>query len=720
MSNDHWGLDHRLEKVQALAKIGNWELDLISQTLRASTEAFRIYGLEKRHDLPWAELQKVIHPEDRSRLDRALRLLIEQNAAYNLEFRIRRLADGSERVVHSVAELEFDRDGLARKVVGFVHDVTERKRDKKVIADYIERLMASERVINNHLREMEIQKETLRRSEDRYRVLVENSCDGIFSCDLHGRLITANRRFCQITGYNDGEIIGRTLAELAQNDPFIWSWQHNFEKMLKKEKIQMAESSQSNSFGISRFYSITLVPLYNNDQMIIGALGTCHDITEIRKHDQMVSRFAYDDHLTGLPNRRFFEQSLSWAIHHAEKRGTKIAVLFMDCDNFQRINDTLGHRVGDDVIRIVAERLKGLLQKNEVVARFGGDEFSFFIPDVHDRQRIEELVGGIQEAVGQDIQAGVNCISIKSSMGIAFYPDDGLDAEELMKSADSAMYKAKELGKNNCQIYDKKMKNDLLRRINIEKHLMAALANDELFLHYQPQMDMNGKIRGCEALLRWQSQGMGGRISPYELIPVAEETSLIRPIGDWVLETACRQTREWQDKYDFQGVISVNISPVQLYQNNFAATVKGILESTGLSPEFLELEITEGVLISSLESVIRDIEELRSFGVKISLDDFGTGYSSLNYLRKLPVDTLKIDKSFIEHIDDGSKEKAIMQFVLSLIHELNLEVIAEGVETAEQLAYLKQNNCDFIQGFLMHRPLRREEFSRLLAKGGKS
>ena len=715
MANDERIMEKRRASAQVIAQVGSWELDLLSREIKVSPEALRILGLSRSPALSFEAVRQVVHPEDLVVFDQVLAALIENNENYDLEFRVLTPEGAQVRYIHAIAEADFDQNGQAVNVIGVVHDITEKKHHERMIAGYMEKILISEQMENLHLGELEKQKDYLQRSEEKYRVLVDNSADGIFSCDADGRFTAANQRFCQIVGLANREIIGRELNGLPEMDAFLWSWYHIFQKMLKQEKAQFVENTRETG-GAACYYSLSLVPLFGKQQEIIGAIGTCHDISEIKKHDQMVSHFAYDDPLTGLPNRRFFEQSLSLAIQQARKRGTRIAILFLDCDNFQKINDTLGHRVGDEVLQIVARHLKNMLQKKEVLARFAGDEFSIYVPDIQEQSQADEAFNRIQQLMNQDIQTGINSINLKASIGVAVFPDDGDTAEELMKNADAAMYKAKRLGKNNCQFYDRKLKTDLLKKIDIEKNLSTAMGNHELFVHYQPQIDLQGKIRGCEALLRWQSQVMGRRVPPSEMIPVAEETSLIRPIGEWVLETACRQAKEWQEEFGFCGVMSVNISSVQLYQNNFAATVKRILAESGLSPKYLELEITETVLITSFESVIQDIEELRGIGVKISLDDFGTGYSSLNYLRKLPVDTLKIDKSFIDHIEFGAKEKSIMRFVFSLIHELNLEVIAEGVETTEQYDYLEEHQCDFIQGYLLHRPLRKEEFGRLLAR----
>ncbi|QHT63109.1 EAL domain-containing protein [Paenibacillus lycopersici] len=425
--------------------------------------------------------------------------------------------------------------------------------------------------------------------------------------------------------------------------------------------------------------------------------------------------FAFYDPLTNLPNRRQFANSMQRAVEHAEAAGAKPAIVFLDIDNFKRINDTLGHTVGDGLLGQAANRLTTHFGAEGTVARFGGDEFVILLEDAPDRERLKALMDTIGELFLPPFMIQEQRIVVKASIGAAVYPEHGLSGEELLKNADTAMYRAKELGRNNAQFFEGGMNDAVVKKSRMEQALRTALDNNELSVHYQPQLETTtGRIRGFEALARWHHPELGA-ISPMEFIPIAEEAGLIGRIDAWVMREACLRTVELQRAFGKPYSISVNVSAVELRQSGLAEIIARTLRDTKLRPECLEIEITESVLIDSLESSTAVLREVERLGVRIALDDFGTGYSSLSYLMSLPIHTLKIDKSFIQNMAAAAGEKAIVESIIALVHKLGHQVVAEGIETEEQLALLKNWDCDYVQGYLHSRPVPEPDLPSLIA-----
>jgi diguanylate cyclase (GGDEF)-like protein len=435
--------------------------------------------------------------------------------------------------------------------------------------------------------------------------------------------------------------------------------------------------------------------------------------------NQMVDslrKFAFYDPLTNLPNRSQFMNIMQQVLGRSETTGTKLAIIFLDVDNFKRINDTLGHSIGDELLQQVANRLVRSVGTSEMVARFGGDEFVILLEDTQNQENLKNLINMICESFLPSFIFQGQRIYVKVSMGIAIYPEHGTSGEELLQNADTAMYQAKELGKNNAQFFTSAMNDEVVKKSRMEQALRMAMENNELSIQYQPQLETTtGKIRGFEALVRWHHLEIGD-ISPAEFIPIAEEAGLIVRIDEWVMRQACLKTVEFQREFGMPFILSVNISAVQLRQSDLANRIKRTLQETKLQPECLEIEITESVLIESLKSSIAILREVESLGVRIALDDFGTGYSSLSYLMSLPIHTLKIDKSFVQNMTEAAGEKAIVESIIALVHKLGHRVVAEGVEREEQLAMLKHWDCDFVQGYLFSRPIPERDLVKLLAE----
>jgi diguanylate cyclase (GGDEF)-like protein/PAS domain S-box-containing protein len=432
-----------------------------------------------------------------------------------------------------------------------------------------------------------------------------------------------------------------------------------------------------------------------------------------KQAEARVRRLAHYDELTGLPNRSMFHQRVGRALARARRRGRQLAILFIDLDRFKNINDTLGHDAGDRVLDEIAARLRGCLRETDTVGRLGGDEFVVLIEEVADPAEVALVAQKVLAEVARPIALGAQEVHITASIGISTYPADSEDMQGLMKNADIAMYRAKEQGKNNYQFYSAQMNVHTLERLAMESDLRRALERDEFVLHYQPKIDLaNSAIGGMEALLRWRHP-VRGLVQPAHFIPLAEETGLIVPIGQWVLRTACAQTKAWQAR-GLQLRVAVNLSARQFSQESLLADVAGVLAETGLAAPMLELEITESMVMRNPAHAVALLDSLKAMGVHLSIDDFGTGYSSLSYLKRFPIDNLKIDRSFIQDLPGDGEDAAITRAIIAMAHSLRLTVIAEGVETEKQRKFLHQHGCNEMQGFLFSKPLGAEEFLALL------
>ncbi|MHB8129895.1 MAG: putative bifunctional diguanylate cyclase/phosphodiesterase [Mobilitalea sp.] len=439
----------------------------------------------------------------------------------------------------------------------------------------------------------------------------------------------------------------------------------------------------------------------------------------MEENSEKLNYLAFIDVLTELPNRKMIINRLDFLVLHSINKQENFAVVFIDLDNFKRINDSKGHHVGDLLLQSVALRLQAMIHKEDMLGRLGGDEFALIIQRKLKESEIFEYVVNLKSNLLESFIIENTEFFISASFGISIYPQDGIDSAELLKCADTAMYKAKDSGKDGIQFFNKEMKDEILKKIEFENKLLLSLQNEEIFLVFQPQYSTDSKqSRGFEALARWRSPELG-LVSPIDFIPLAEEIGFIIPLGEWILRAACKMIKFIQEEYQINVIISVNISSVQIMDPSFVQMVRNVLEETQSSGNCLELEVTESVFISSMDYVVGVFNELKKIGVKISLDDFGTGYSSFSYLQKLPIDILKIDKSFIDSIDNTNSSNQMVGSIISLVHKMKILVVAEGVENEQQLDYLKEHNCDYIQGYLWGKPLGEKDLFQLLQQLGK-
>lgn len=458
-----------------------------------------------------------------------------------------------------------------------------------------------------------------------------------------------------------------------------------------------------------------------------SVLAIVRDVTERKKSELHIHDLAFYDRLTGLPNRQLFSKGLDAVIESTRKQQRKFAILFLDLDRFKRINDTLGHTTGDELLKAVAIRLQSCLRSadrvvradqdswdNVRLARLGGDEFVIILRDIGSEDAAASIASRIIGSLALPFSCEGHQFVITPSIGIAIYPQDGESNDELLMNADSAMYRAKAAGRNNYKFFSGTMKVRSLHRLEIENELRRAIDNEQFELYYQPKVEISSSaILGAEALLRWNHSERGW-ISPADFIPIAEETGLILPLGKWVLQAACRQLGEWRHSRLNQIEVSVNISSQQIYSDDLVAIVKSAASDAGIAPGLLELEITESLLMRDNETTIEALNMLKDFGVRVSVDDFGTGYSSLSYLKRFPIDVLKIDRSFVQDLHRNSDDAAICAAILAMAHQLDLKVVAEGVELEEQLDFLRSHDCEQFQGYLFSKPLPVKEFEALV------
>ena len=549
-----------------------------------------------------------------------------------------------------------------------------------------------------------------RESEGRVRLLLDSTAEAIFGVDTQGNCTFANPACVRMLGYaSEDDLVGRRIHDLihhshADGRPYPMEQCAIRLASLAGQPCHRNDEVHWRADGTSFPVEYWSHPMYK-DGVLIGSVVTFVDISEHKANEAALHRLAYFDSLTGLPNRVLFNDRVQQALSDARRRSRMVALMLLDLDHFKVVNDTLGHEAGDRLLHEIGARLKHSIREGDTVSRLGGDEFALVFADVGDVQHVAQLAQNVLARFASPVSVGGSEVFIGASLGIALYPTDSLEPDALLKYADSAMYHAKESGRNNFQFYSHEMTLNVQARLRLETELRRALDQGEFFLYYQPQADArDGRIIGVEALLRWRNPD-GRLVPPTEFIPVAEDTGLIVPIGQWVLETACAQLAAWHAAGHAGLTLSVNVASRQIRDPLFRETVRQALASSGIPPGTLELEITESVLLEHTEDTLRTLRELKTLGVALAIDDFGTGYSSLGYLKRFPIDRLKIDQSFVRDLAHDANDRAIVRAIVALARALRLAVIAEGVETAEQLDLLRREDCRYYQGYLFAYPM---------------
>lgn len=552
-------------------------------------------------------------------------------------------------------------------------------------------------------------------AEAHLKEFLEGANDLIFSIKPDGQFLYANRAWQRVLGYDRNKLSGLALEDVIGADMRI-KCMAEIEKATRGERVDPFEGRLLTQSGEAVDIEGTITCSFQNDEAD-AVWVICRDISARKKAQEQLYFIAHHDQLTGLPNRLFFADRLRQAQALAKREKHKCGILYLDLDRFKIINDTLGHAVGDILLREVGKRLRSCVREVDTVARIGGDEFSIVLVNLTHAADAEQVADKILKALAKPVQAEEHELFITTSIGVSIYPTHDDNPETLLKKADAAMYQAKAQGRNNYQVYDPSMDFDTERRMTLEGGMRRAIKNEEFHLVYQPKIDaVSNKITALEALIRWEHPELG-TLPPAEFIALAEETGLIISIGEWVMRRACLDNRQWQDQGLPKVRVAVNLSGFQLQTKNFVATVKDILEETGLPGEYLEFEITETVIMQNPEFAVGILIQLRDMGIHISIDDFGTGYSSLAHLKRFSVNTLKIDRTFVRDIEENSTDAAIASAIISMGNSLNLKVIAEGVETEGQFALLKEKKCDEMQGYLFSKPVPVEAVEGLLRNG---
>jgi len=555
-----------------------------------------------------------------------------------------------------------------------------------------------------------------KREEDHLNLVgqvFERSSDAILITDRSNRILSVNSAFSRMSGYSAEEVLGR--------DPRLFaSGRHDrsfFRDMwagIERNGSWSGEIWNRRKDGEVYAEWLTVHGVRNGSGAIENCIAIYTEITDQRVAAERIQFLAHFDPLTRLPNRMLLQDRMRQALAHAAREGTRVALLFLDLDRFKTINDSLGHLVGDRLLQEVAMRVRGCVREDDTVARRGGDEFIVMLPHVEAADQAAHVAEKIIDAMGDSVVVDGHRLNVTFSIGISIYPDDAPNADGLIRNADIAMYRSKAGGRNKFQFFTADMNAHALERLALENDLHRALEREEFTLVYQPQIDSeSGRIIGAEALLRWDHPRRG-LIGPAQFIPVAEESGLIVPIGEWVLERACEQMRQWRLAGLEQVVLSVNISALQFSQKNLIGSIRRVLERSGVEPGMLELELTESVLMRDHDATCEMMGELNDMGVRMAVDDFGTGYSSLSYLRSFPIHKLKIDQSFVRDLNRSSDAGAITGAIIAMAKNLNLRVLAEGVETGDQASFLQAQSCEQFQGHYFSKPLSADGFADLL------
>ena len=674
-----------LNESQKIAGLGSYVLNLSTGTWTSSETLDLLFGIDANYERSITGWEALIHPDERLHMERYFKNeVLAKSQAFDQEYRIVRQDDQSTHWVHGLGKLEFDSEGSPLKMIGTIQDVSEQKFSSDALL--------------------------------KLSLAVEQSPNSIVITDLEGKIEYVNGMFTTVTGYGMDEALGQNPRILQSGQTpqstFDDMWAH-----LTRGDVWHGEFVNRRKDQSVYSESAIISPVKQANGKITNYMAIKEDLTDKKRVESYIENLAHFDQLTGLPNRVMLYDRVKYLLNMSQRNSEYLAVMFLDLDNFKNINDTLGHTIGDGVLIEMAKRIKSAIRDEDTVSRLGGDEFIMLFPNTDSNAAMHVATKLIAEISKASLIAN-NELTITPSIGIAIYPNDGEDFETLLKNADTAMYRVKNSSRNGFHFFTQEMQLNLARNLKLENALRHALERNELEVYYQPQVAIeDGRVIGAEALLRWKHPELG-MVSPAEFIPIAESSGQIVKIGEWVLRTAIKQTKKWIDDGFAPMIIAVNLSAIQFREKNLLTLVTDVLKQAQLPPQYLELELTEAVTMHDPESVINVMNRLHEKGIRMSIDDFGTGYSSLSYLKQFKVYKLKIDQSFIRDISEDSDDRAIVSAIIDMAHNLGLQTIAEGVETAEQLAFLRLHGCNEAQGYYFSKPLPSTEFERFLQNKG--
>ncbi|MFQ3548458.1 MAG: EAL domain-containing protein [Armatimonadota bacterium] len=665
-----------------------------------NTRAEELFGWTKEEVLGRSFFDTIVPPEQVAEITEIVKQILKsKNLTTNINECIRK--DGKRITCKWSNALLHNSKGKVSGAMSLALDITENIESQRQIEEQKQQLEKKNNDLIEKNTQLKIQASAMNAAGEQILIF-----------DSNGIVSFANKAFLNETGYEADEIVGNSINILkcTTNDYFY----QQLEEIISRGTAWKGELQSLHKDGTCHINDITVSPVTNDTGDIEHYIAIVHNITEKKKYELKLNHLAHHDSLTGLPNRLQFSDRLTKKIEEAKRNGTMLAVMFLDLDRFKNINDTLGHSIGDKLLSLVSQRLDDCLRDADMLARMGGDEFIIIIDNITCKEDTFAIAKRVTKELSKPFRINNRDLYTSTSIGISIYPTHGIDAETVVKNADSAMYKSKEKGRNSYSIYSDDINAAALQRLNMETSIRKALDNNEFDLHYQPQLNLRtGKLRGVEALIRWKHSEYGN-ISPGQFIPIAEESGLIVPVDDFVLLNACIQIRRWIELGMDAFKVAVNISGRHLQSEDFVLSIKNLLEQTGVDGNYLEIELTESSLMINPDLACELLHNLKEFGIKISLDDFGTGYSSLGYLKKFPIDVVKIDHTFVKDINNNKENAAIAKAIIAMSHSLNMKVIAEGVETIEQLEFLNEINCDKVQGYFIHPPAPVDQITDLL------
>ena len=659
-----------LKEAQKLSNIGHWELDLVNNSLYWSDEVYRIFGLAPQEfDATYESFLNHIHPDDHDLVNNAYANSLADKSSYNIEHRVL-TKQGDLKYVEERCVHKYDADGNALRSIGTVHDVTQRVENEKELQ------LASN--------------------------VFKYSTDAIVITDANNKIVSINEAYEELTQYSLKEVLGKDPKVLSSG----WGDKEFYKKMwsdISETNLWQGEIWDRKKSGDVYAAYQSIISVKDKDNKVINYIAISHDVTEAKSKENTIHELAYYDFLTKLPNRKLFEQEVEAYVKSSHYSNKKFAILFLDLDNFKWVNDSLGHHFGDQVLVEMGKRLSSVISDDSIVARLGGDEFVVLAP-YEDTLSVSQLATTIIQSVENHILVENKEVNVGWSIGISLFPENATTYAILLQNADTAMYEAKAKGKNNFKFFADSMNTFAQERLEMDTRLKRAVGDSLFTLNFQPKYSYaEEKTKGVEALIRWNDEELGF-VPPDKFIPIAEETGYIYDIGLWVLKESIKALQVIH-KIDNQITMAVNVSGKQLESDKFYDDVIEIIQDTNVETSMLEFEITETSIMNDIETIIPILNKIKELGIKISIDDFGTGYSSMAYLKKLPIDTLKIDREFVMNLEKDEEDLAIVEATIALSGAFKLKTIAEGVEIVEHKEILKKLGCDFFQGYYYSKPL---------------